>query len=184
MWMNFSICPVSICHCLHMVSPQCKPSFYLSFFVCERPSVYSQLLSITFGPWTSLNLSPASTCQIMSTIRRPTDTYVSSATRFHQCGVMPIQNRVKFRTVTTVYKSRNGLTHDCRKTTFESVSNISTRSPRLSTTNSLYIPKRNLCVSQRALHYSGATLHNTLNSSTQSCSSLSSFKHRTFKHFM
>ncbi len=33
-----------------------------------------------------------------------------SALLFHQCGVMPIYNRIKFRTVTTVYKSLNGLT--------------------------------------------------------------------------
>ncbi len=103
---------------------------------------------------------------------------------FHQCGVMPIQNRVKFWTVTTVYKSLNGLTSEYMKNMFEKVSNITTRSTRLSTTNSLYIRKRNLCVSRRTLHYSGATLYNTLDSSTQSCSSLSSFKHRAFKHFM
>ncbi len=96
-----------------------------------------------------------------------------SAPLLHQCGVMPIQNRVKFRTVTTVYKSLNGLTPDYMKNMFAKVSNITTRSTRLSTTNSLYIPKRNL-------HYSGATLYNT----TQSCSSLGSFKHRAFKHFM
>ncbi len=103
---------------------------------------------------------------------------------FHQCGVMPIQNRVKFRTLNTVYKSLNGLTPDYMKNMFETVSNITTRSTHLSTPNSLYIPKRNLCVSWRALHYSGGTLYNTLHSSTQSCSFLSSFKHRTFKHFM
>ncbi len=85
-----------------------------------------------------------------------------SAPLFHQCGVMPIQNRVKFRTVTTVYKSLNGLTPNYMKNMFEKVSNITTRSTRLSTTNSLYIPKRNLCVSQRALCYSGVTLYNTL----------------------
>ncbi len=107
-----------------------------------------------------------------------------SVPRFHQCGVMPIQNRIKFRIVTTVYTSLNVLTPDYMKNMFEKVSNITTRSRRLSTTNSLYIPKCNLCVSQRALRYSGATLNNTLDSSTQSCSSLSSFKHRAFKHFM
>ncbi len=32
---------------------------------------------------------------------------------------MPIQNRVKFRTVTTVYKSLNGLTPDYMKNMFE-----------------------------------------------------------------
>ncbi len=107
-----------------------------------------------------------------------------SAPLFHQCAVMPIQNRVKCRTVTTVYKSLNGLTPDYMKNMFEKVSNITTRSTRLSTTNSLYIPKRNLCVSRRAVRYSGATLYKTLDSSTQSCSSLSSFKHTAFKHFM
>ncbi len=106
-----------------------------------------------------------------------------SAPLFHQCGVKPNQNSVKFRAVTTLYKSLNGLTPDYMKNMFEVVSNI-TRSTRLSTTNSLYIPKCNLCISWRVLCYSGATLYNTLDSSTQSCSSLSSFKHRAFKHFM
>ncbi len=32
--------------------------------------------------------------------------------RFHQCGVMLIQNNVKLPTVTKVYKSLNGLTSD------------------------------------------------------------------------
>ncbi len=36
-----------------------------------------------------------------------------SSPLFHQCEVMPIQN--KFQTVTTVYKSRNGLTPDYMK---------------------------------------------------------------------
>ncbi len=70
-----------------------------------------------------------------------------SAPLFHQCEVIPIQNRVKFRTVTTVYKSLNGLIPDYMKNIFEKVSNITTRSTRLSTTNSLYIPKCNLCIS-------------------------------------
>ncbi len=42
-----------------------------------------------------------------------------SAPLFHQCGVMPIQNRVKFPTVTTVYESLNGLTPDYMKNMFE-----------------------------------------------------------------
>ncbi len=82
-----------------------------------------------------------------------------SAPLFHQCGVMPIQNRVKVRTVTTVYKSLNGLTPDYMKNKLEKVSNITTRSTCLSSSNSLYIPKLNLCVRQRALRYSGATLY-------------------------
>ncbi len=107
-----------------------------------------------------------------------------SAPLFNQCGILPIQNSFKFLTVTTVYKSLNGLTPDYMKNMFEQISNITTRSTCLSTTNSLYISKRNLCVSRRALPNSGATLYNTVDLSTQSCSSLSSFKHRTFKHIM
>ncbi len=110
-------------------------------------------------------------------------TLTHSAPLFHQCGVMPIQNRVKFRTVTTVYKSLNGLTPDYMKNMFEKVSNITTRSTCLRTTNNIYIPKRNLCVKRRALCYS-ATLYKTLDSSTESCSFLSSFKHRAFKYLM
>ncbi len=84
----------------------------------------------------------------------------------------------------TVYKSLNRLTPDYIKNLFEKVSNIWTRSTRLSTINSLHIPKRNLCVIRRALNYSDATLYNTLDSSTQLFPSLNSFQHRAFKHFI
>ncbi len=40
---------------------------------------------------------------------------------FHKCGAMPIQNRLKFQTVTTVYKSLYGLTPDYMKNMFKKV---------------------------------------------------------------
>ncbi len=44
-----------------------------------------------------------------------------SAPLFHQSAVMPIQSRVKFRTVITLYKSLNRLTPDYMKNRFEKV---------------------------------------------------------------
>ncbi len=46
------------------------------------------------------------------------------------------------------------------------------------------IPKRKLCVSNRALQYNGTTLYNTLSSITQSSQTLARVKHNTFKHFI
>ncbi len=78
-----------------------------------------------------------------------------SAPLFHQCRAMPIQNRVKFRIVTSVYKSLNGLTPDYMKDMFERVADVSVRSS-LSATNNVYVPNRTLCIT--ALPYSGANL--------------------------
>ncbi len=107
-----------------------------------------------------------------------------SASLFQKCGVMPIQNRVKFRSVTFVYKCLNGLTPDYMKDMFQKVSDVSQRTTRSSVNNQLYIPNRHLCVSRRALSYSGATLYNMLNDDIKSSVSLASFKHKAYKYFM
>jgi hypothetical protein len=102
---------------------------------------------------------------------------------FNQCGVMPIQKRVKFRTVTMVYKTLHGLTPSYMSDIFKSVSEVSSRTTRSSQSNKLYVPRRDLCVSRRSLRYSGAVLYNTLNSNITDSQSLASFKTKAFKHF-
>ncbi len=97
-------------------------------------------------------------------------------TFFNNVGVMSIQNRVTFGTVTTIYKFLNGITPVYMKNVLEKVSNISKRSTCLSTTNSLYVPKHNFCLSVRVLHYSGASLYCTLKTHPPN--------HRAFKHVM
>ncbi len=67
---------------------------------------------------------------------------------------------------------------------FQKVANVSTRNTRSSPSNTLYVARRDLCVSRRSLRYSGAILYNTLNSKIQECDSLGAFKYKGFKGFM
>ncbi len=55
-----------------------------------------------------------------------------SASLFNECKIMTIQNRVKFRTATLVYKSLNGLTPIYMTNMFQKVANVSTRKTRSS----------------------------------------------------
>ncbi len=97
---------------------------------------------------------------------------------------MTIQNRVKFRTATLVYKSLNGLTPIYMANMFQKVANVSTRNTRSSQSNRLYVLRKDLCVSRRSIQYNGAILYNTLNSKIQECDSLGAFKYKVFKSFM
>ncbi len=97
---------------------------------------------------------------------------------------MTIQNRVKFRTATLVYKSLNGLTPIYMANMFQKDVNVSTRNTRSSQSNKLYVPRRDLCVSRKSLRYNGAILYNTLNSKIQECDSLGAFKDKVFKSFI
>ncbi len=67
-----------------------------------------------------------------------------SAPLFKECQVMPIQDRVKLRTVTMVYKTLHSLTPTYMKELFTYQSEMSTRNSRYSKVNELYIPKQNL----------------------------------------
>ncbi len=87
-----------------------------------------------------------------------------SAPLFNECEIMTIQNRVKLRTATLVYKSLNGHTPIYMANMFQKVANVSTRNTRSSQSNMLYVPRRDLCVSRRSLRYNGTILYNTLNS--------------------
>ncbi len=78
-----------------------------------------------------------------------------SAPLFDQCGVMPIQTRVKFRTVTKVYKTLQGLNRPYMSDMFKSVSEVSSQLTRSSQSNKVCVPCKDLCVSRRALRHSG-----------------------------
>ncbi len=99
---------------------------------------------------------------------------------FDQCGVMPIQTRVKFSTVTMVYKTLKGLNPPYM---FKSVSEVSSQLTRSSKLNKLYVPWKDVCVS-RLLRYSGAVFYNTLGNIIRDSQSVASFKYKVFKHFM
>ncbi len=87
----------------------------------------------------------------------------------------------KFRTATLVYKSVNGRTPIYMASMFQKVANVFTRKTRFCQSNRLYVPRRDLCVSRRALCYNGTILYNTLNSKTQECELLCTFKYKAFK---
>ncbi len=103
---------------------------------------------------------------------------------FNECEIMTIQNRVKFRTATLVYKSLNRLTPIYMANMSQKVAIVSTQNTRSNQSNKLYAPRRDLCVSRRSLRYNGAILYNTLNSKIQECDSLGAFKYKVFQSFM
>ncbi len=107
-----------------------------------------------------------------------------SAPLFKECQVMPIHDRVKFRTVTMVFKTLHSLTPTYMKELFTYQSGMSTRNTRYSKANKLYVPKQNLCVSRRALRYNGCIKFNKLPSDIQDCKTLASFKCKAFKYIM
>ncbi len=84
-----------------------------------------------------------------------------SAPLFKECQVMIIQDQVKFRNVTMVYKTLHYLTHTYDLTStyvkelFTYQSEMYTRNTWYSKANKLYVPKQILCVSRRALRYNG-----------------------------
>ncbi len=104
-----------------------------------------------------------------------------SSPLFDQCGVMPIQTCVKFRTVTMV-DTKLSMTYMSNMS--QNVLQVSSRATQSSQSNQLYVPRRYLCVGRWSLRYSGAVLYNTIDSNIKERQSLASFKHKTFKHFM
>ncbi len=107
-----------------------------------------------------------------------------SAPLFKECQIMLIQDRVKFRTVTIVYKTLHSLTPTYMKELFTHQSEMSTRNTRYSKANTLYVPNQNLCLSRRALSYNGCIEFNKLPSDIQGCKTLTPFKCNAFKYIM
>ncbi len=62
---------------------------------------------------------------------------------FKECQVIPMQDRVKFRSVTMMYKTLDSLTSTYMKERFTYQSEISTRNTRYSKANKLYVSKQN-----------------------------------------
>ncbi len=83
-----------------------------------------------------------------------------------------------------VYKTLHDLAPPYMSNMFLNVSQVSSRATRSSQSNQLYVPWRDLCVGRQSLRYSGAVLYNTLDSNIKESQSLTSFKHKAFKHVM
>ncbi len=103
---------------------------------------------------------------------------------FKFCEILPVQERVKYRTVIQVYKSLHELAPSYMTDMFTYQSEVSKRTTRFSLKNKLHVPRRNLCVSRRSISYNGATEFNKLPSHIQDCNTLSSFKCQVFKHYL
>ncbi len=102
----------------------------------------------------------------------------------NQCGVMPIQTRVKFQTVAMVYKDLKAFNPQYMFDMFKSLSEASSRLTISRQSNKLYVPRKNVSVSRRSLRYCGAMLYDTLNNTIQNSRSVASFKYKAVKHFM
>ncbi len=98
---------------------------------------------------------------------------------FRESGLLPIQDRVKFRICSTVYKAIQGQTPTYISHIFhKSNSEYRTRSK---VRKELKVPNRNVCITRNALPDSGATLYNQLPSQIRKAST---FKSMAYKHFI
>ncbi len=93
---------------------------------------------------------------------------------FQESGLLPIQERVKFRICSTVYKAMQG--HMFHKSNSEYRTRSIIR-------KDLKVAYSNLCVTRKALPYSGATLYNQLSSQIRKDSTFKTFKTMACNHF-
>ncbi len=105
----------------------------------------------------------------------------SSEPLFKQSGLLPVQKRYLLRTSITVYKAMHGLAPAYISAMFQQKNGRTTRS---STRGDLCIPSSNLCVTRKALPYSGANIYNSLPCHIRQSSTLNSFKTHAYKYFM
>ena len=107
-----------------------------------------------------------------------------SAPLFKQCKVMPIHQRVQYRSAVMMYKMLNDLTPAYMTELVQRQSNVSSRRTRYGQNNTLYIPNVKLCVSRRALRYNSAVAYNSLDIDIQNSGTLNTFKYKAYKSFM
>ena len=103
---------------------------------------------------------------------------------FKESGLLPIQERVKLRTVTMVYKSVNNTAPQYISDMFKIKSAHQTRVTRSSTRQDLCIPKAKLTLTRKALPYSGATLYNKLPLNVRGAMTLKDFTTKAYQHYM
>ncbi len=101
---------------------------------------------------------------------------------FQEGGPLPIQERVKIRICSTVYKTIQGQTPTYISHMFHK-SNSEYRTKGI-VGKDLKVPNRNLCATRKALPYSGAILYNYLPSHIRKCSTFKTFKTMAYKYFM
>ncbi len=100
---------------------------------------------------------------------------------FKASGTLPIQNRVKLRTAVFVHKSKNGMTPEYITEMFKQKD---TRFTRTIDRRDLAVPKANLCVTRKALPYSGAVVYNALPADIKSANTIMQFKTLAYKHYL
>ena len=101
---------------------------------------------------------------------------------FRQCSLLTIQDRIKLRTGTMVYKSIHNQTPSYLTEFFTEKSTVSCRVTRSSdNTDELYVPNFKLTVTRKTLRYNGAKYYNSLDNSIKSAKSAKSFKTMLYK---
>jgi hypothetical protein len=107
----------------------------------------------------------------------------SSEPLFKECGILKVSDRVKLRSLTTVYKALHDETPSYVTDMFRRVSTVNTRSTRNSLKfDQLYVnPKEKLCIRRKALAFSGAMLYNELPDEIKQANSVKEFKTLVYK---
>ena len=109
----------------------------------------------------------------------------SSAPLFDNCKIMPIKDRIKYRTSCLIYKAINNLTPQYFSDMFTDISDVSSRNTRLSTQrNILYVPRAKLAVTSKCIRHDGSVIFNGLSESVRSAPSLNVFKSNYIREYV
>ena len=103
------------------------------------------------------------------------DRYSPTSVLFRELRWMSLPDYYTFRKLILVFKILHNLTPDYLNV-FKYVHQVSTGSTRLSTSNSLYVPRARTQYFKRSFNVSAAILWNELPESLRNCTTLKSFK--------
>ena len=102
---------------------------------------------------------------------------------FEQFRILPLLDKIHFRTVSMVHKAIHGKTPNYISDMFQQVSKVNSRSTRTSVRGDLYIPPAKLSIQAKTLRFTGATLYNKCDPEIRNTDSSSVFKGKYMKHF-
>ena len=97
---------------------------------------------------------------------------------------LPLQLRIKQRKAVMVFKSLNGLLPSYMRNLFVNISEVNTRSTRLSNKNNLYVPSFNVNIYKNSLAVSGAMIWNDIPEKIKNCNDEHSFSKSLYQHYL
>ena len=103
---------------------------------------------------------------------------------FKMSFILPIQERVKFRELTMVYKALNNQLPQYISDMFTLKSMRTHKVTRSSVRQDLITPKANLCMTRKSLAYSGAVSYNNLPKEIRQSTSLNVFKVKLYNYLL